>query len=122
MKLYIALAVYEGCPHAWLDDAEGLRGLLEGAVRAGDFTLFQIVVQRFQPHGVTACAVVGESHLSLHSWPEEGRLFVDIASCSTLESTRRALDAITRGLPSGRLKILDERVIDAEGEHVAPPR
>jgi S-adenosylmethionine decarboxylase len=115
MRLFISLAVWEGCPRAWLDDADALRGVLEGAVRAGRFTLFQIVVQRFQPHGVTACAVVGESHLAIHSWPEEGRLFFDVASCSTRESTELAVDAITNALPAGRLEVRDDREIDAGG-------
>jgi S-adenosylmethionine decarboxylase len=119
MKLYVSLAVWEGCPRAWLDDPDALRGVLELAVRAGRFTLFQIVVQRFQPHGVTACAIVGESHLALHSWPEEGRLFFDVASCSTQESARQAVSAVTLALPSGRLELLEERVIDPGGEHRA---
>ena len=116
MRLFISLAVWEGCPRPWLDDPEALRVVLEGAVRAGRFTTLQLVVQRFQPQGVTACAVVAESHLALHSWPEEGRLFLDVASCSTRESTQRAVEAITASLPSGRLEILDERVIDTAGQ------
>jgi S-adenosylmethionine decarboxylase len=111
MKLFVSLAVWKGCPRSWLDDPEALRAVLEAAVRAAPFTLLQIVVQRFQPQGVTACAVVAESHLALHSWPEEGRLFLDVASCSTRESTQRAVEAITAMLPSGRLDMLDERVI-----------
>jgi S-adenosylmethionine decarboxylase len=73
---------------------------------------------------VTACAVVGESHLALHSWPEEGRLFVDVASCSTLESVRLAIDAVQRSLPAGRLVTLDERVLDGSGarDAAADPR
>jgi S-adenosylmethionine decarboxylase len=112
MRLFISLAVWDGCPRPWLDDPEALRAVLEAAVLAGRFTLLQAVVQRFQPQGVTACAVVAESHLALHSWPEEGRLFFDIASCSTRESTERAVAAVTGLLPSGRLEILEERVIE----------
>ncbi len=112
MKLFVTLAVLEGCPRGWLDDVEAMRRALEAAVAAGPFTHYQTVVQPFSPHGVTACAVVGESHLALHSWPEEGRLFVDIASCSTLESTRRALEAIRASAPEGRVTVLDEREID----------
>jgi len=115
MKLFISLAIWSACPSRWLDDPDALRAVLEGAVRAGPFTLLQLVVQRFQPQGVTACAVVAESHLALHSWPEEGRLFLDIASCSTRESTQRSVAAVTEMLPSGRLEILDERVIETGG-------
>jgi S-adenosylmethionine decarboxylase len=75
----------------------------------------------FAPQGVTACAVVGESHIALHTWPEQGRMFVDIASCSTRESVRRALDAIAAALPEGRLSVLDEREIDPGGARKAPP-
>jgi S-adenosylmethionine decarboxylase len=119
MKLFVALAIFEGCPRRWLDDGNALRAALEAAIEAGPFTPYQTVVQPFQPQGVTACAVVGESHLALHSWPEEGRLFVDVASCSTLESVRRAIEAIGRAMPEGRLAVLDERVIDHG--RAAPP-
>jgi S-adenosylmethionine decarboxylase len=115
MRLFVALALFEGCPAAWLNSPADLRAALEAAIAAGSFTCLQIVVQAFEPHGVTACAVVGESHLALHSWPEEGRLFVDVASCSTLESARRAIDAVGKAMPEGRRCVLDERVIDPEG-------
>ena len=57
-------------------------------------------------------AMVAESHLALHSWPEEGRLFLDVASCKDLESTRRSLEAISAALPEGQLELLEERVIE----------
>jgi S-adenosylmethionine decarboxylase len=120
MRLFVAMAIFDGCPPGWLNGPDALRAALAAAIEAGGFTPFQIVVQPFEPQGVTACAVVGESHIALHSWPEEGRLFVDVASCSTLESTRRAIDAVARALPSGRLAVLDERVLDAEGARPAP--
>lgn len=112
MKLFVALAIYEDCPAAWLNDPEALRAALEEAVSAGRFTSLSMMVVPFSPQGVTACAVVGESHLALHSWPEEGRLFVDIASCSTEASVKRALAALGEAMPEGRLALLDERVLE----------
>ena len=119
MKLFVALAIFEGCPRAWLDDADALRAALAEAVSAASFTHYQTVAQRFEPQGVTACAIVGESHVALHSWPEEGRLFVDVASCSTLDSVQRAVDAIGRALPEGRLAVCDLRELDARGARPA---
>ncbi|WP_437730904.1 S-adenosylmethionine decarboxylase [Sorangium sp. So ce1335] len=115
MQLFIALALFEGCPFDFLNSPAALRGALEAAVAAGSFTLLEMVVVPFSPQGITACAVVGESHVALHSWPESGRLFVDIASCSTLESVRRAVTAIGSTLPEGRLATLDERIVDPGG-------
>jgi S-adenosylmethionine decarboxylase len=121
MRLFVLLAIFEGCPRAWLDSQEALRAALDAAVAAGSFTGLGSLVIPFAPQGVTACAVVGESHIALHTWPEEGRLFVDVASCSTRESVRRALDAIASALPEGRLAVLDERVLDPGGAAPAPP-
>lgn len=119
MQLFVALAVFEGCPATWLDDPRSVEAALAAAVEAGRFTHLKTVVQRFQPQGVTACAVVGESHLAVHTWPEEGRLFVDIASCGDAGGVRAALAALERALPSGRLRTLDERVIDPSGARPA---
>ena len=112
MKLFVSLAIFEGCPAGWLNDPEALRAALARAVEAGRFTPLAEVVVPFSPQGVTACAVVGESHLALHSWPEEGRLFVDIASCSTAESVERALAALAAAMPEGRLVLHDARVLE----------
>jgi S-adenosylmethionine decarboxylase len=122
MRMYVALAVFEGIPTGWLDSTNALRGALDAAVAAGRFTSLQTVVVPFSPQGITACAIVSESHLALHSWPEEGRLFVDVASCSTLESVRRALDAIQESRPEGRLASLAERVLGPGGAGPAAPR
>ncbi len=117
MQLFVALAIFEGCPPELLNSTDQLRAVLEAAIDAGNFTCQGTLVVPFTPQGVTACAVVSESHLALHSWPEEGRLFVDIASCSNRESVVRAVEAIGRAMPDARITVLDERTLAA-----APPR
>lgn len=112
MKIFVALAIFEGCPAPWLNDVDAMRAALESAIAAGRFTRLDVVARPFSPHGVTACAIVGESHLTLHTWPEEGRLFVDIASCSSREGVNRALDAISAAMPEGHLGLLEERVLE----------
>lgn len=113
MKLFVLLAIFEQCPADYLNDPQALRAALDLAVARGPFTGLGTLVVPFSPQGVTACAVVGESHIALHTWPEEGRLFVDIASSSTLESATRALDAIRESLPGGTLVLFEERILDA---------
>ncbi|MDC3960383.1 S-adenosylmethionine decarboxylase [Polyangium jinanense] len=112
MKLFVLLAILTDCRRDTLDSPDALRAALDAAVAAGPFTGLGTLVVPFSPQGVTACAVVGESHIALHTWPEEGRLFVDVASCSTKESVERALDAIRAVFPEGKLAVLDERVLD----------
>ena len=122
MRLFVALAIFEGAPRELLDSASSLEFALREGVRAGGFTLLDTSVVKFSPQGVTACAVVSESHLALHSWPEEGRLFVDVASCSTRESVVEAVRAIGSALPGARLAVLDERLVTPEGASAPPER
>lgn len=119
MRMFVALAIFEHCPRRWLDSAKELRAALDAAVAAGSFTCLGTMVVPFSPQGITACAIVSESHLALHSWPEEGRLFVDIASCSTREGVLAAIDAIAKAMPEGSLTVLDERVVDPGGARLA---
>lgn len=94
MQLHVTLVALSGCDRAVLDDAALIETLLREMVEAARFTLFSVNVTRFHPQGVTGVAVVGESHVAIHTWPEEGRLFVDIASCTTEGAADRAVEAL----------------------------
>jgi len=83
---------------AALDDADALRAGLEEAARRGEFTVLDLKVHRFEPQGVTAFALLSESHLSIHTWPEHGYAAVDLFTCggnpwAALESLKASLDA-----------------------------
>ena len=94
MQLSIIVATLEGCTFEALDDAAAIDAMLEAAVAAGGFTLLHKHVHAFTPQGVTGAAVLSESHIAIHTWPEHGVLFVDIATCSGDEATRAAFSAI----------------------------
>ena len=36
---------------------------------------------KFDPHGVTAIALLAESHISIHTWPENGMAVCDVFTC-----------------------------------------
>lgn len=62
------------------DSAHTERALLR-AVEAGKATLIKTVVHQFTPHGVSGVAVLAESHLSVHTWPELGYAAIDYFTC-----------------------------------------
>lgn len=103
MQIHVGLAIVAGVPADKLDDAAEMRACLERAVAAADFALYDVSVVKFPHQGVTAAAVVGESHVALHSWPEHGRLFVDVASCRDEAGVRRALASVVEGFPGARV-------------------
>lgn len=73
-----------GAPFPVLDDAERVRGALEATVEAARLTLLAQELRRFEPQGVTALALLAESHLAIHTWPEHGAFAADLFHCGEL--------------------------------------
>ena len=38
-------------------------------------------VHKFEPQGLTGVAMLGESHISVHTWPEKGMAVCDAFTC-----------------------------------------
>jgi S-adenosylmethionine decarboxylase proenzyme len=77
-----------------LQEAEHTERALQHAVDAGGATLIKTVVHQFSPHGVTAVAVLAESHLSIHTWPEMGYAAVDYFTCGSHVDTAAMLASL----------------------------
>lgn len=100
-----------GCSHSKTDDHSFVLNSLQKAANEARATVVDIVSHRFSPSGVTAVALLKESHLSIHCWPEAGYVAVDLFSCgdkgdpqaacdflaAEFESTHRELKKIRRG-------------------------
>lgn len=67
------------------NDATIIEKSLRDAVDAIDATLLDIKIKAFSPHGVTGIAIIAESHISIHTWPEHNYLAVDIFTCGELD-------------------------------------
>ncbi len=81
-----------GCPGELLDDHDYvLEALREGARRAGATWLGQ-VSHRFTPQGVTAIGLLAESHITMHTWPEQGFAAVDVFTCGEVAVARIACE------------------------------
>ncbi len=69
------------CDCAKLDDEDFVRAALSNAALRAGATLLNLISHHFQPHGVTGLALLAESHISFHSWPESGYAAVDVFTC-----------------------------------------
>lgn len=75
-----------------LDDLEFLRQvMLEAAGRCGATVVGENFV-KFHPQGVTGVLVLSESHLSIHTYPEEGFAAVDCYTCGETVDPQIACD------------------------------
>ena len=69
-----------------LDDVDVVEAALRGAVAAAGATLLKIDLHCFTPNGgITGVAVLAESHISIHTWPECAFAAVDVFMCGDAE-------------------------------------
>ena len=65
-----------------LDDLQHIEDTLRACVDAAGATLLHIHLHHFEPNGgISGVAVLAESHISIHSWPEHGYAALDIFMC-----------------------------------------
>ena len=69
-----------------LDDLDHIEATLRACVDAAGATLLHIHLHHFEPNGgISGVAVLAESHISIHSWPENGYAALDVFMCGNAQ-------------------------------------
>ena len=77
---HLLLELYR-CDCEKLNDESYLRCTLNRAAKLANATVLNLISNKFEPYGVTAIALLAESHISIHTWPESNYSAVDIFTC-----------------------------------------
>ena len=110
---HLLLELY-GCNSDKLNDEIFLRCKINNASKLARASVLNVVSNKFEPFGVTAIALLAESHLSIHTWPESQYAAIDIFTCGKnmlpnlasqflidqLEATNHILKIINRDCPT----------------------
>src|SRR4051794_38836075 len=88
----LTVCEFWGASH--IDSVPLMEQVLPEAVVAGRLTLKQLAVHEFEPFGISAIAILAESHLSIHTWPEHGYLAVDLFTCSESADVEAMLNVL----------------------------
>ena len=82
-----------------LSDPALIERVLRSAAAAAKVKIVGLNLHHFgMEQGVTGVALLAESHISIHSWPEEGVAAIDIFVCGEGADAWAALRAIEEGL------------------------
>ena len=65
---HLLLELYR-CDYEKLNDESFLRCTLNRAAKLANATVLNLISNKFEPQGVTAIALLAESHISIHTWP-----------------------------------------------------
>ena len=77
---HLLLELYR-CDYEKLNDESFLRCTLNRAAKLAKATVLNLISNKFEPQGVTAIALLAESHISIHTWPESNYSAADIFTC-----------------------------------------
>ena len=94
------LELYD-CDSSKLDDEVFLRSAITQAAERAGATLLNLITHQFQPQGVTGLALLAESHISIHTWPEAGYAAVDVFTCGDHTMPEKACAVLSEELGSG---------------------
>jgi S-adenosylmethionine decarboxylase proenzyme len=92
------LLTLKNCAPDILNDESKLRELTRVAAESTGAQVLEICSHRFSPQGVTAVAVLAESHASLHTYPESNTVFWDCFTCGTTCDPELSIDVLKRAL------------------------
>ena len=91
------------CPFNLLDDARLIRNSLFHASILSNSEIIKIDFHKFNPQGVTAFAMLADSHISIHTWPEKGVAKCDIFTCGDKCSPENAVEYLGEALQAKQI-------------------
>jgi len=80
MGQHLLLEVYD-CTFEQLNSTHFLRSIFTKAILRSEMIILNEYTHKFNPCGVTLMFALAESHVSCHTWPEEGCLSADFYTC-----------------------------------------
>ena len=82
------------CNREILEDAGQITQIMCDAAGNAGATVVKSIHHEFNPPGITAVAILSESHISVHTWPIEGYVAVDIFTCGTVADPQLAIKGL----------------------------
>lgn len=91
----------------YMTDAEVIGETIKEAIEACGATLLSLDLHEFSPNaGISGVAVLQESHISIHTWPEFGYAAMDIFVCGTVDPYK-ALPVFQRVFQPGKMQVVE---------------
>ncbi len=91
-----------------LDDENRIQTAFRECVEACHATLLHIHTHKFSPQGVSGVAVLAESHISVHTWPEVGYGAFDVFMCGEADPWQ-AVDVLRRAFSAREVQVKELR-------------
>ena len=84
------------CSPELLNDENFIKESLEEASKVAKCEILKVETHKFEPQGVTGYALLAESHISIHTWPEKGIAKCDIFTCGSDSDPLAAIEYLKK--------------------------
>ena len=92
-----------------LDDIAFIDATMRDCIEVSGATLLHLHLHHFTENGgVSGVAVLAESHISIHSWPEYGYAAMDVFMCGETEP-HLAVEVLRRAFRPERVEVAEHR-------------
>ena len=85
-----------GCDQTKLNDEAFMRTIVTSASKVAGATLLNMITHKFEPQGVTGLALLAESHISVHTWPESRYAAIDVFTCGKQTIPEKACQLLAK--------------------------
>ena len=92
-----------------LDNPVLIEEALMEAVRVSGGTLLDAKIVPFPNGACSGVAIIAESHLSIHTWPEHGYAAVDMFTCAQDMDEEAAFDVLRRYFAPGAMQVSEHK-------------
>ena len=106
------LAELTDCPVETIERLETIESAFIGSLKRNGATVLGHTSHQFEPVGATVVVLLAESHASLHTWPENQTVCIDLFTCGDSLDAETALEEIIAHLGAGRqnIKIVERKI------------
>lgn len=92
-----------------LDDISLIESALKEAALAGGATILNVDLHHFEPNGgVSGVVVLAESHITIHTWPENGFAALDVFMCGECDPYK-SIPVLKRAFEPKAIQVSENR-------------
>jgi S-adenosylmethionine decarboxylase len=98
---------FYGCPSNIIDNKGLLEEILVESVDRAEGKIIGKIFHKFNPQGVTGIIAIAESHVSIHTWPENGYMALDVFTCGSKVDPWKIYKAVAEKIKHGHVKVVE---------------
>ncbi len=95
------------CKSDKLNSVKDLERMVFEGIKKSGLSHEKIITHKFNPVGVTLLAIISESHIAMHTYPEAGNVSLDVYTCSDAKKQEKFISLVKKYLKPESTRIAE---------------